>query len=112
MSKSNTYERDPLYVVEPLVINPAKKIIGKIFVWAAFSLMLVLALIQYLKTNGNISFGFETWRPIVYAYVFWGFSIGYSRVLIYGEKGKRSLFVIPAVTVSYTHLTLPPICSV
>ena len=97
MSKSNTYERDPLYVVEPLVINPAKKIIGKILVWAAFSLMLVLALIQYLKTNGNISFGFETWRPVVYAYVFWGFSIGYSRVLIYGEKGKRSLFVIPAV---------------
>ena len=42
-------------------------------------------------------FGFETWRPVLYAYVFWGFSIGYSRVLIYGEKGKRSLFVIPAV---------------
>ena len=27
MSKSNIYERDPLYVVEPLVINPTKKII-------------------------------------------------------------------------------------
>ena len=50
MSKSNIYERDPLYVVEPLVINPTKKIIGKTLVWATFSLMLVLALIQYLKT--------------------------------------------------------------
>ena len=30
MSKSKAYERDPLYVVEPLVINPTKKITGKI----------------------------------------------------------------------------------
>ena len=96
MSNSKTYERDPLYVVEPLVINPTKKIIGRYLVWGAFSLMLILAIIQYLKINENISFGFETWRPVLYAYIFWGFSIGYSRVLIYGEKGKRSLFVIPA----------------
>ena len=97
MSNLKTSERDPLYVVEPLVVNPTKKFIGKLLVWGAFSLMMLLAIIQYLKVNENINFGFTTWRPVLYAYIFWGFSIGYSRVLIYGEKGKRSLFVIPAV---------------
>ena len=76
MSNLKSYTRDPLYVVEPLSINPTKKIFGKCLVWGAFSLMLILAIIQYLKSNGSISFGFETWRPVLYAYIFWGFSIG------------------------------------
>ena len=97
MSNSKVHQRDPLYVVEPLVTNPTKKIIGKSLVWFSFLLMICLAIIQFLKINETISFGFVTWRPVLYAYIFWGFSIGYSRVLIYGEKGKRSLFVIPAV---------------
>ena len=47
MSKSKTYERDLLYVVEPLVINPTKKIIGQLLVWGAFSLMLFLILLFF-----------------------------------------------------------------
>jgi len=97
MSKSKTYIRDPLYIVEPLEINSTKKLLGQLLMWGTFSLMIILAIIQYMKINDRISFGFETWRPILYAYILWAFSIGYSRVLIYGEKGKRSLFVIPAV---------------
>ena len=49
MSNSKTYERDPLYVVEPLIINSTKKFIGKLLVWGSFSLMLLLAIVQYLK---------------------------------------------------------------
>ncbi len=48
-------------------------------------------------TFEKISFGFETWRPLLYAYILWACAIGYSRVLIYGERGKRALFVFPAV---------------
>jgi multiple sugar transport system permease protein len=97
MTETRIIERDPLYVVEPLIINPRKKLIGKFLVWGCFSLMISLFLIQYLKINEKINIGFETWRPILYSYMLWAFSIGYSRVLIYGEKGKRSLFVIPSV---------------
>ena len=45
----------------------------------------------------KINFGFENWRPLLYAYIFWAIAIGYSRVLIYGERGKRNLFIFPAV---------------
>ena len=97
MSNPKIIERDPLYIVEPLAISPSKKMIGHLLVWGSFSLMLFFILIQFLKLNEKISFGFETWRPILYSYMLWAFTIGYSRVLIYGEKGKRALFVIPAV---------------
>ena len=59
--------------------------------------MFLLAIIQFLNTNEHITFGFKTWRPVLYAYILWACAIGYSRVLIYGEKGKRTLFVFPAV---------------
>ena len=45
MSNFKTYERDPLYVVEPLKVSPTKIVIGKILVWGAFSLMLFLMLV-------------------------------------------------------------------
>ena len=85
MTKSKIIQRDPLYVVEPLIINPKKKLIGKLLVWGCFSLMASLVLIQYLQINEKITFGFQTWRPILYSYMLWAFSIGYSRILIYGE---------------------------
>ena len=59
--------------------------------------MFLLAIIQFLNTNEHITFGFKTWRPVLYAYILWACAIGYSRVLIYGEIGKRTLFVFPAV---------------
>ena len=83
MANHKIIERDPLYVVEPLFINPKKKLIGKLLVWGCFSFMLGLILIQYLKINENITFGFETWRPILYSYMLWAFSIGYSSTLYY-----------------------------
>ncbi len=97
MSTQNTYERDPLYVVEQQTINPKNQLIGKILVWGFFFIMIFLAILQFLKSNNIFSLGFETWRPVLYAYILWGFALGYSRVLIYGEKGKRTLFLLPAV---------------
>jgi len=97
MSSPKTYDRDPLYVVEPQAVNPKNQLIGKTLVWGTFLLMIILAFFQFLKSNEIISFGFETWRPVLYAYILWGLALGYSRVLIYGEKGKRTLFVLPAV---------------
>ena len=97
MANHKIIERDPLYIVEPLSINRKKKLIGQFLVWGSFSILLLLVLLQFLKVNERVSFGFQTWRPILYSYMLWAFAIGYSRVLIYGEKGKRALFVIPAI---------------
>ena len=97
MTKPTSIERDPLYVVAPPIVTNKTKRFGHIIVWGTFTLMFLLAIIQFLNTNEYITFGFKTWRPVLYSYILWACAIGYSRVLIYGEKGKRTLFVFPAV---------------
>lgn len=88
---------DVLHVVRPNKVTPRRFALGRSLVWGTFLLMVAAAGIQALNEQGIIGFGFESWRPVLYAYVLWAASIGYSRVLVYGENGKRSLFVLPAV---------------
>ena len=49
-----------------------------------------------LDTNSYLTIDLETWRPSLYAYVFWAFCLCVSQVLTRGEHGKRVLFVLPA----------------
>ena len=97
MSEIKSIERDPLYVVSPSIISQKSKRTGVILVRSTFILMITIGLIQGLYSFEKIDFGFSNWRPLLYAYILWAIAIGYSRVLIYGEKGKRILFVFPAV---------------
>ena len=97
MSDVKQIERDPLYVVSQSSVNPKTIRAGKIIVWSSFLLMLVVGTIQALHTFEKIEFGFSNWRPLLYTYILWAIAIGYSRVLIHGEKGKRNLFIFPAV---------------
>ena len=97
MREINQAERDPLYVVSPSYISPKTIRFGKILVWSSFFLMMVIGIIQILYNLEKISFGFNNWRPLLYSYILWAIAIGYSRVLIYGERGKRNLFIFPAV---------------
>ena len=91
MSEVKQIERDPLYVVSQSSVNPKTIRAGKIIVWSSFLLMLVVGTIQALHTFEKIEFGFSNWRPLLYTYILWAIAIGYSRVLIHGEKGKRNL---------------------
>jgi multiple sugar transport system permease protein len=52
---------------------------------------------QLFYVNGTIAFGFDTWRPVVYAYLVWAVSLGAWQVLCRGQDGSRALFVLPAV---------------
>ncbi|MEQ8357130.1 MAG: sugar ABC transporter permease [Kiloniellaceae bacterium] len=54
-------------------------------------------LIQLLQATGRTGFGFETWRPVLYAYLVWATCLGISQVLRRGQAGSRALFVLPAV---------------
>ena len=88
MSEIKSIERDPLYVVSPSIISQKSKRTGVILVRSTFILMITIGLIQGLYSFEKIDFGFSNWRPLLYAYIFWAIAIGYSRVLIYGEKEK------------------------
>src|SRR3990167_9345113 len=58
--------------------------------------MAAVAVAQTLQVSGQAAFGFETWRPTLYAYVAWAICLCWGQVLINGEHGKRTLFVLPA----------------
>ena len=66
-------------------------------VWGSFILLFASACVQALYVVGLTGFGFETWRPVLYAYGIWACALGFAQVLIFGERGKRTLFVLPAV---------------
>lgn len=89
-------EGDLLHVVTADNISPQRKLLGKGLVWASGALLLLIFLLQALQTAGTADFGFSTWRPSLYAYCLWAVCLCVSQVLIFGERGKRVLFVLPA----------------
>ena len=86
-----------------------RKNVGRALIAAASLLLLSLALIQSLFSVGTISFGFENWRPVLYAYILWSIALGAGQVLIKGESGKRALFILPAVLFTIAMVIFPTI---
>jgi len=97
MSTAALPEGDQLHIVVSEQISPGRVLAGRLLVWGSALLLLGLLVAQALYDNEIIGFGFETWRPVLYAYLFWATSLGIAQVLIRGEQGKRALFVLPAV---------------
>ncbi|MCZ8545213.1 sugar ABC transporter permease [Mesorhizobium qingshengii] len=89
------------------LISPARKRLGWALMAAAtLGLLATIALeIQYKTDTGAI--GFETWRPVVYAYVLWGVAIGIGQVLTRGEDGQRALFLLPALLFTIAMVIFP-----
>ncbi|MHA1547581.1 MAG: carbohydrate ABC transporter permease [Alphaproteobacteria bacterium] len=92
-----TQQGDLLHVVTAENVSPARIRLGRILVWGAAVLIAALATVQVLYESERIAFGFANWRPVLYAFLAWGVMLGVAQVLARGEKGKRALFVLPAV---------------
>ena len=89
-------EGDLLHTVTADNISERRKRLGKLLVWGTALLGLSLAVWQLAYQSGKISVGFDTWRPVLYAYMLWATALCVSQVLVKGEQGKRTLFVLPA----------------
>jgi multiple sugar transport system permease protein len=90
-------EGDRLHTVDTGTIAPGRRRAGQIGLWTASAILVLVFLVQSLFDAGAIGFGFENWRPVLYAYFLWAFALCVSRVMIHGEQGKKALFVLPAV---------------
>ena len=97
MSSKPIPDDDVLQVVQPRNISANRIRAGRALAWGTFLLMVLVAAIQTLHTQGVIEFGFSSWRPVLYAYCVWAVAIAWSRILVDGERGKRSIFLLPAV---------------
>ncbi|MFM7442722.1 MAG: carbohydrate ABC transporter permease, partial [Tabrizicola sp.] len=87
---------DQLHVVTSDDIAPGRARFGKILVWGTATLLALMAFAQTAQTLGWQDFGFTTWRPTLYAFCLWATALCWAQVLIRGEQGKRTLFVLPA----------------
>ncbi len=87
---------DQLHVVTTDDITPGRARLGKALVWGAAALLALVALAQAAQSMGWLDFGFDTWRPTLYAYCLWATALCWAQVITRGEQGKRTLFVLPA----------------
>ena len=87
---------DLLHVVTNDSISAGRKTFGRVMIWGSGALMLLVAAAQLLQMTGSAEFGFENWRPTLYAYITWAICLCWGQVLQHGEHGKRTLFVLPA----------------
>lgn len=89
-------EGDLLHTVTADSIPESRKRAGKLIVWASAALVVVLIIVQFAHDTGRLAVGFPNWRPVLYAYMLWATALCFAQVIVHGEKGKRSLFVLPA----------------
>jgi multiple sugar transport system permease protein len=87
---------DHLHVVTSDEISPRRMRFGKWLTWGSALILSVVALAQAAHAMGWAEFGFQTWRPTLYAYCLWATALCWAQVIIRGEQGKRTLFVLPA----------------
>lgn len=89
-------EGDLLHTVTAEHISDRRKFVGKFLVWGTALFGLLLAVWQFSYDTGRVASGFDNWRPVLYAYMLWATALCASQVIVNGEKGKRTLFVLPA----------------
>ena len=107
MANPAQVEGDRLFTVASDHISPGRTKAGRaLFAFATVLLFAVLAA-QILQVRGTIDIGLTNWRPLLYAYLFWGTALGVRQVLVRGELGRRTLFVLPAVLFTVAMVVFP-----
>jgi len=88
-------------------MDNSRAILGRWLIRAASVFFVLMALAQFLHGIGVSPWGFENWRPVLYAYVFWGLALGLSQVWTRGVAGERALFLLPAVLFTVAMVIFP-----
>ena len=87
---------DQIHVVTSDDISDARRRLGRGLIWGSAGLMALVALAQAAQMLGWSDFGFANWRPTLYAYCLFATCLCWAQVIMRGEHGKRTLFVLPA----------------
>jgi multiple sugar transport system permease protein len=88
-------------------IPVSRKRIGWGIILLASLILVAVFLIQILYKTATIPVGFETWRAVLYAYILWAVALSIGQVLIRGELGRRSLFLLPALLFTISVVIFP-----
>ncbi len=103
---------DLLHVVTLDRITPRRVLLGRVLIWGSAGLMALSFLVLGVSEFGVIETRFATWRPALYAYLFWATCLCIAQVVLRGEQGKRVLFVLPAALFVVAMVIFPLIFAV
>ena len=67
---------------------------------------------QILYTAEKVDSGFTNWRPILYIYLLWSVGLCVGVVLVKGERGRRALFLLPALLFTISMVIFPTVFGV
>lgn len=96
-------------LIETAAKRLERKGVGQLLVAAASTILVATLVGQILYKEGVIVAGFETWRPVLYAYILWAIAMGVNQIVARGEAGQRALFVLPAVLFTIAVVIFPTI---
>jgi len=100
-------EGDYLHVVTNDDITARRRAFGQALIWVPTAVLALVAVAQTAQVLGYADFGFANWRPTLFAYVAWSVGLCWGQVLIRGENGKRSLFILPAALFVVSMVVFP-----
>lgn len=112
MSDDAAFRGDLLHVVTRGEVPPARRRLGRLLVWGSFGVFLATFLAAALDDAGRIDLPFTTWRPALYAFCLYAVCLCIAQVVLHGEQGKRSLFVLPAALFVGAMVVFPMIFAV
>jgi multiple sugar transport system permease protein len=85
----------------------ARRAAGRTLIISVTALLAAVAILQILYKSGAVPFGFETWRPLAYAYLIWGAGLAAGLVLMRGVEGYKLLFLLPALLFTIAMVIFP-----
>ncbi|MDE0521061.1 MAG: sugar ABC transporter permease [Boseongicola sp.] len=87
---------DLLHVVTGDDIGERRRFIGKTLIWGSFAIVVAAFAWCAMARTGYLPWDLANWRPALYAYLLWATCLCIAQVVLHGEQGKRTLFVLPA----------------
>lgn len=91
-----TQDGDLLNVVVAEEISARRRLLGSALIWGSSCILAGTFLFLFLADFDTIAVKVANWRPALYAYILWAICLGIAQVVLHGERGKRTLFVLPA----------------
>lgn len=91
----------------PVELSGGRKSAGRALVIVGTAALAIVAGLQLLQALDVADTGFDTWRPVAYAYLVWAIALCIGLVLARGEQGRRAVFVLPAVLFTVAMVVFP-----
>ena len=67
----------------PDQISLGRRNFGRFIIWGSAIFLILTVLLQSLDQTNFLTFGFENWRPTLYAYLIWAFCLCLGQVILY-----------------------------